>query len=44
MFIDGRHLPASQAPEGRHVYRKWDKQIPKAPVALNPDLSGRGDM
>ena len=32
------------APAGRHVYSIPIALYPKAPVALNPDLSGRGDM
>ena len=32
------------APAGRYVYRTPEPSNTKAPVALNPDLSGRGDM
>ena len=30
--------------EGHHVYSTPINKYPKAPVALNPDLAGRGDM
>ena len=31
MFIDRRHLPSSQAPEGRYVYRIKDNQTTQSP-------------
>ena len=34
----------SLAPAGRHVYSRTVCPNPQALVALNPDLSGRGDM
>ena len=32
------------SPSGRHVDSTCNDTNPQAPVALNPDLSGRGDM
>ena len=42
--LSGLNLPESIAPAGRYVYSNAEFPHTQAPVALNPDLSGRGDM
>ena len=45
MFIDGRHLFVTKAPEGRHVYRTWVSHIHPRPkgatchkTTIHPDF------